>query len=76
MLGESRSQSVQRFLSLEHSLNSKNWFVEFDVVMQEYFNMQRAEAVPPEHLDKPASKVYYLPMQSLMPQQNHHLVYH
>ena len=61
-LGESRSQAVRRFLSLEPSLNIKNQFVEFDAVMQEYFDMQHAEVVPPEDLEKPASKVFYLPM--------------
>ena len=64
-LGESRSQAVRRFLSLERSLNSKNQFVEFDAVMQEYFDMQHEEVVPPEDLEKPARKVFYLPMHAV-----------
>ena len=35
ILGESRSQAVRRFLSLERSLNQKNRFQEFQNVMQE-----------------------------------------
>ena len=38
-LGESRSQAVCRFTSLEHSLHSKKQFQEFSVVMDEYFVM-------------------------------------
>ena len=45
-LGESRSQAVRRFLSLERSLNQKGCFQEFDTVMQEYFDFGHAEAVP------------------------------
>ena len=70
MLGESRSQAVRRFLSFERSLNSKNQFVEFDAVMQEYFCMQHAEAVPPEDLVKPPSKVFYLPMHVIYKQSS------
>ena len=32
-IGESRSQAVRRFLSLERSLNRKSCFQEFDTVM-------------------------------------------
>ena len=33
-LGESRSQAVRRFLSLERTLNNKNRFKELDSVIQ------------------------------------------
>ena len=69
-LGESRSQAVRRFLSLERSLNSRNQFVEFSAVIQEYFDMQHAEAVPSEDLKKPTSKVFYLPMHAVYKQSS------
>ena len=63
ILEESRSQAVRRFLSLEHSLNQKNKFQEFQNVMQEYFDLGHAELVPSTDMDKAPSKVFYLPMQ-------------
>ena len=45
-LGESRSQAVRRYLSLERSLQSKNRFGEFSSVMEEYFEQGHAELVP------------------------------
>ena len=45
-LGESRSQAVKRFLSLERSLYLKGQFQEFSTVMEEYFKMNHAELVP------------------------------
>ena len=56
-VGESRSQAVRRFLSLEHSLHSKNEFSAFDEVMQEYFDLCHAELVPAADLEKPEDKV-------------------
>ena len=46
LIGESRSQAVQRFLSLERSLNAKGCFKEFSDVMQEYLDLGHAEIVP------------------------------
>ena len=64
-LGESRSQAVRRFLSLERSLHSKGQFEMFDDVMQEYFHMQHAEVVPSSDLDKSQQEVFYLPMHAV-----------
>ena len=64
-LGESRSQAVRRFLSLERSLHSKNQFQEFSAVMEEYFEMDHAEPVPAADLKKPPEKVFYLPMHAV-----------
>ena len=44
--GESRSQAVRRFLSLERSLRLKGESEEFNAVMEEYFRMGHAEQVP------------------------------
>ena len=64
-LGESRSQAVRRFMSLERSLNRRNQFKEFDAVMQEYFEMGHAEVVPEVDLEKPTSLTFYLPMHAV-----------
>ncbi len=64
-LGESRSQAVRRHRSLERSLGSKGAFNDFNAVMEEYFQEGHAELVPPDELDKPTSKVFYLPMQAV-----------
>ena len=52
-LGESRSQAVRCFLSLEHSLNQKNKYQEFENVFQEYFDLGHTEPVPSKDMDKP-----------------------
>lgn len=61
-LGESRSQTVRRFLSFERSIHSKGVFPEVQKVIQEYFDQQHAEEVPPEDLNKPQDQVFYMPM--------------
>ncbi len=61
-IGESRSQAVRRFLALERSLHHKDKFREVDSVIQEYFKLGHAEAVPIEDSDKEPSSVFYLPM--------------
>ena len=45
-LGESRSQAVRRFISLERSLYSKGQFQEFSTVMEEYFQMDDLQKNP------------------------------
>ena len=50
--GESCSQAVRRFLPLEHSLHCKGQFVDFNTVMEEYFDPNHAEIVPTADLDK------------------------
>ena len=64
-IGESRSQAVRRFLSLERSLHSKHQFDEFGSVMQEYLDLGHAELVPPSDLEKPEHQVFYLPMHAV-----------
>ena len=42
-LGESRSQAVKRFLSLERTLHTKGHFSEFEKVTEEYFALDYAD---------------------------------
>ena len=65
-LGESRSLAVRRFLSLECTLHSKGRFQDLSQVMEEYFEMGHAEAVPKADLDKPCEDVFYLPMHAVV----------
>ena len=64
-LGESRSQAVQRFLSLERSLWSSNQFQNFAAVMEEYFELGHAETVPQADLNKPPQEIFHLPMHAV-----------
>ena len=64
-LGESRSQAVRRFLSLERSVQSKNEFSMFNSVMQEYFDLCHTEPVPAADLERPEKDVFYLPMHAV-----------
>ena len=64
-IGESRTQAVRRFLTLEHSLRSRNQFKEFSDVVEEYFEMRHAEHVPSTDLQKPPDQVFYLPMHAV-----------
>ena len=64
-IGESRSQAVRRFLSLERSLNQTDRFQEFNAVMQEYFNLGHAQAVPTKNMEKPTELTFYLPMHAV-----------
>ena len=64
-LGESRTQAVRRFLSLERSLHSKNQFKEFSDVMDEYFKLEHAELVPVADLQKSPKQTFYLPMHAV-----------
>jgi hypothetical protein len=59
-IGESRSQALRRFLSLERTLNHKGKFQEVDAVIQEYFRLDRAEVVPIEDMDKDSTTMFYL----------------
>ena len=61
-LGELCSQTARRFLSFERSVHSKGVFPGVQKVMQEYFDQQHAEEVPPEDLNKPQDQVFYMPM--------------
>ena len=64
-LGESRSQAIRRFLSLERSLYTKGQFADFNAVMKEYFEMGHAERVPLIDLQKPYQDTFYLPMHAV-----------
>ena len=64
-LGESRSQAVRRFLTLERSLQSKGGFNALDQVIKEYFDLKHAEPVPDTDLDKPVEQVFYLPIHAV-----------
>ena len=64
-LGESRSQAVKRFFSLERSLNSKGHFQDFNAVMQEYLDLGHAEVVPAADLEKLPESTFYLPMHAV-----------
>ncbi len=57
-LGESRSQAVRRFLSLERTLHANSRFNELGEVMEEYFDLGHAKLVPPEDLTKSSREVF------------------
>ncbi len=65
-LGESRSQAVKRFLSLECSMRSKNQFQELCEVMEEYFDQGHAEVVPAADLDRPPERIFYFPVHAVL----------
>ena len=64
-LGESRPQAVRRFHSLERSLYAKGQFQEFATVMNEYFDLEQAEPVSQDDLQKPPRETFYLPMHAV-----------
>ena len=64
-LGESRSKAVRRFLNLERVLLNRSEAQEFHSVVQEYFDLNHAEKVPPNELEKPPEQVFYLPMHAV-----------
>ena len=61
-LDESRSQAVQRFLSFEQLLRTKDHFREIEAVMDEYIQCGHTEPVPELILKKPPDSVFYLPV--------------
>ena len=61
-LGESRSQAIRRFLTLERSLYSNSQFDPFNAVKEEYFEMGHAKPVPAADLEKLEQDAFYLPM--------------
>ena len=66
LLGESRSQAVRRFLSLERSLRARDRFQEFSEVIDEYLQMNHAELIPSADLEKPCEEVFYLLMHAVV----------
>ena len=61
-LGESRSQAVRRFITLQRSLQHKGGVQAFNEAITEYFKSGHAEEVPAQDLSKSSSEVFYLPM--------------
>ena len=61
-LGESHSQAIRRFLSLDHSLYAKGQFADFNAIMKEYFDMGQ---VPSDNLQRPHQDTFYLPMHAV-----------
>ncbi len=66
-LGESRSQVVRRFLTLERSLHARKQFAKFADVVEEYLSLGHAEPVPTADSHKPPSEAFYLPMHAVSP---------
>ena len=69
-LGESRSQAVRRFISLERSLHNQREFEPFAKVVKEYFTIGHAEPVPSADLEKEAAETFYLPMHAVKKEQS------
>ena len=61
-IGESRSQAVRRFLSMERTLRYKGRFHTVDHVIKEYMELGHAEVVPAQDLGKDVSQVFYMPI--------------
>ena len=61
-LGESRSQAVRQFQSLERSLHQKHKFHEVDQVIQKYLDLGHAEPVPEQDQERNHQEVFYLPI--------------
>ena len=68
-LGESSSQTVRRFISMERSLQNRKEFEPFAKVVNEYFTLGHAEPVPSDDLEKEATKFFYLPMHAVKKEQ-------
>ena len=64
-LGESRSQAVRRFMTLERSLLKRNQYKSLDIVMREYLDLGHAEQVPVMDLKKPPNEVFYFPIHAV-----------
>ena len=64
-LGESWSQFVCRFLSLEYSLRRKGQFKELRKVIEEYLELGHYEIVPTDDFNKSPQDVFYLPVHAV-----------
>ena len=56
-LGDSKSQALQRFKTMERALQSKETFSDFAEVVQEYFKMGHAELVAKMEVVSPRTEV-------------------
>ena len=61
ILGESRSQAVRRFTTLEQSLKYQGKMQAFNEAVSEHFESEHAERFPEQDLSKPVSEVFYMP---------------
>jgi hypothetical protein len=60
-LGESRTQALRRFLSIERRLHNLKVYDDYSAVVNEYLSSGHAEKIPINELNKPPSEMFYLP---------------
>lgn len=65
-LGESLSQAVQRYHSVQRSLKKKGLWPEYQKAVQHFMEVGHAELVPTEDLKKPPDQSYYMPMHAVV----------
>ncbi len=70
VLGESRSQALRCLKTNEQSLLKKGMWQQFQDVVKEYMDLGHAEPVPDNELKLPDSRVYYMPMHSVVKQSS------
>ncbi len=63
-IGDSRSRAVQRFQQNEKSLRRKKKLKDFNLVLNEYLDLDHAELVPPS--EKANTLSYYLPVHGVL----------
>ena len=56
-LGESRMKAIKRFINPERLLQSRGTFKEFVNVVQDYFELNHAEPVPTDELEKKHARI-------------------
>ena len=62
ILGDSRARALHRFETNERSLIRKGDWEKFQLVVQEYMDLNHAQPVTPQELKTPTPLTYYLPM--------------
>ena len=62
ILGDSRSKALQRLYSNERSLIRKGTWEDFQLVVQEYLDLDHAQPVTAQEMKTPTQDCYYLPM--------------
>ena len=65
-LGDSRQLAFKRYYSNERSLKKNGTWEQFQSVVREYADLDHAELVPRDELQRPAGTVYYLPMHGVV----------
>ena len=66
ILGQSRKNTLRRYLMNELSLKKRGKLDAFNAVVEEYLMLGHAELVPPEDLAKSSSQSFYLPMHGVV----------